>query len=114
MLTQVHPYVQIALGILSNSARVRFLFSVYLPLRLLPQFIMMQSGASSVPILVSKVQSVYGFLLEEDSLAIHNIMRDTLALLAYVIRHCVHFIRDYSEIKNFCTSPQLSHLQCSD
>ena len=49
---------------------------------------MTQSGASSVPILVSKVQSVYGFLLEEDSLAIHNIMRDTLALLAYVIRHC--------------------------
>ena len=105
MLTQVHPYVQIALGILSNSARVHFLFSIYLLLRLFPQFIMTQSGASLVPTLFSKVQSVYGFLLEEDGLAIHNMMRDTLARIAYVIRHCVHFIRDYAELKNLCTSP---------
>ena len=34
MLTQVHPYVQIALGMLSGAARVRLLFSENLFLRL--------------------------------------------------------------------------------
>ena len=75
---------------------------------------MTQSNASSVPTLFSKVRGVYEFLLEEDNMAIHDMMRDTLARIAYVIRHCVHFIRDYSETKNLCTSPTIPFVTLCD
>ena len=75
---------------------------------------MMQNSTSPVPTLLSKVQSVYRFLLEEDILAIHDKMRDTLARIAYVVRDCACFIRDYLEMKDLCMSFQLLHLRCSD
>ena len=93
MLTQVHPHVQIVLGKLSSTTQVCFLFSKNLPFNVsFRQLILTQSRASSeVPILFSTIRSVYGFLLE-DSLAINDMMRDTLARIAYVTRDCAHFM----------------------
>jgi len=58
---------------------------------------------SSISSLLAKVQSVYEFLLEEGTLSSLDAMKDILGDIARVISNCTQFIKDYSEIKNFCT-----------
>jgi len=57
----------------------------------------------SISSLLLKVQNVYEFLLEEDTLSNLDSMKDTLAHIAQMISNCAQFIKDYSETKSLCT-----------
>ena len=57
----------------------------------------------SISDLLLKVQNVYEFLLEEDTLSNLDVMKDTLARIAQVISNCARFIKNYPETKSFCT-----------
>ena len=57
----------------------------------------------SISDLLLKVQTVFKFLLEEDTLSNLDVMKDTLARIAQVISNCAQFIKNYSETKSFCT-----------
>jgi len=57
----------------------------------------------SISSLLIKVQNVYEFLLEKDTLSNLDMMKDTLARIAQVINNCAQFIQYYSETKSFCT-----------
>ncbi|KIM56435.1 hypothetical protein SCLCIDRAFT_29581 [Scleroderma citrinum Foug A] len=84
-ISNVHPYTQMALGVLTGAAQV----------------IIGQANLDySVSSLLSKVRSVYEFLLEEDTKANLDTMKDTLAHIAQVVSSCAQFIENYSEIKN--------------
>jgi len=68
------------------------------------QLIIMQAKLDqSISDLLLKVQNVYEFLLEEDTLSNLDTMKDTLARIAQVISNCAQFIKNYSETKSFCT-----------
>ena len=55
--------------------------------------------------LLSKVQSVYEFLLEEDTKANLDMMKDKLARIAQGVSSCAQFIENYPETTNLCMSP---------
>jgi len=57
----------------------------------------------SISDLLSKVQNVYEFLLEEDTLSNLDTMKDALARIAQVISNCAQFIKNFSETTSFCT-----------
>jgi len=57
----------------------------------------------SISDLLLKVQTVYEFLLEENTLSNLDTMKDTLARIAQAISNCAQFIKNYSETKSFCT-----------
>ena len=57
----------------------------------------------SISTLLLKVQNVYEFLLEEDTISNIEMMKDTLARIAHVISNCAQLIKNYSETKSFCT-----------
>ena len=59
----------------------------------------------SVSSLLSKIRSVYEFLLEEDTKANLDVMKDTLACIAQVVSTSAQFIENYSKTKNFCMPP---------
>jgi len=56
----------------------------------------------SLSSLLSKIQNVYEFLLEEDTKANLDMMKDTLARIAEVVSSYAQFIENYSQTKNFC------------
>ena len=56
----------------------------------------------SISGLLLKVQNVYEFLLEEDTLSNLDMMKDTLAHIAQVVSNSAQFIKNYSETINFC------------
>ena len=58
---------------------------------------------NSVSSLLSKIQRVYEFLLEEDTKANLDTIKDTLGRIAQVVSSYVQFIENYAETKNFCT-----------
>ena len=67
------------------------------------QLITMQANLDhSISSLLLRVQNVYGFLLEEDTLSNFDQMKDTLAHIAQMISNCTQFIKDYSETISFC------------
>ena len=67
------------------------------------QLIIMQANLDqSISDLLLKVQNVYEFLLEENTLSNLDTMKDTLARIAQVISNCAQFIKNYSETKSFC------------
>ncbi|KIM54449.1 hypothetical protein SCLCIDRAFT_1221930 [Scleroderma citrinum Foug A] len=85
-ITNVHPYAHMALGTLTSAA----------------QLIIMQANLDqSISDLLLKVQNVYEFLLEEDTLSNLDVMKDTLARIAQVISNCARFIKNYPETKSF-------------
>ncbi|KAL4062780.1 WD40-repeat-containing domain protein [Scleroderma yunnanense] len=85
-ISNIHPYTQMALGVLTSAT----------------QLIIGQANLDqSVSSLLEKIQRVYKFLLEEDTLANLDTMKDTLARIAHVISNSAQFIKDYSETKNF-------------
>ena len=61
----------------------------------------------SVFCLLSKVQSVYEFLLEDGTKAILDVMKDTLARITQVVSSCAQFIKNYSETKMLCMPLQI-------
>ncbi|KAL4075164.1 hypothetical protein V8B97DRAFT_1544571 [Scleroderma yunnanense] len=85
-IANIHPYAQIALGLLTSAT----------------QLVITQANLdSSVSSLLAKVQNVYEFLLEKDTLSNLCTMKDTLARIAQVINNYAQFIKNYSETKNF-------------
>ncbi|KIM51385.1 hypothetical protein SCLCIDRAFT_33498 [Scleroderma citrinum Foug A] len=78
-IAKVHPYAQLALGLLSCAAKVHFLVDKDMHLTSL----------------------VYEFLLEEDTKANLDVMKDTLARITQVVSTSAQFIKNYSETKNF-------------
>lgn len=101
---QIHPYTQMALGILTGAAQVRpALTDVARNSYHSRQLIITQANLdSSISSLLEKVRSVYEFLLEGDTLSSFDARKDTLGQIAQVISNCAQFIKDYSETKNFC------------
>jgi len=61
----------------------------------------------SVFCLLSKVRSVYEFLLEDGTKAILDVMKDTLARITQVVSSCAQFIENYSETKMLCMPLQI-------
>jgi len=55
--------------------------------------------------LLLKVQNVYEFLLEENTLSNLDMMKNTLARIALVISNCAQFIKNYSETKSYANPP---------
>ncbi|KAI6133843.1 hypothetical protein EV401DRAFT_1579825 [Pisolithus croceorrhizus] len=85
-LSKVHPYAQIALGILAAASHL----------------LMKQANLDkAVSGLLQTIRTVYEFLTEEDTINNIDSMKDTLAKIAWVISDSVQFIKDYSETKNF-------------
>ncbi|KAI5990660.1 hypothetical protein EDD15DRAFT_2578411 [Pisolithus albus] len=85
-LANVHPYAQIALGILTAASNL----------------IIAQANLDHAVLqLLEKVGSVYGFLSEDEIFKNIDSMRDPLAKIARVISACAHFVADYSETTNF-------------
>jgi len=60
--------------------------------------------------LLLKVQNVYEFLLEENTLSNLDMMKNTLARIAQVISNCAQFIKNYSETKSYANPPSLTML----
>ncbi|KAI6118191.1 hypothetical protein F5141DRAFT_1096803 [Pisolithus sp. B1] len=88
-VAQVHPYVQIALGILTAAA----------------QSLVNQANLDhDVSDLLDTVRTVYEFLLEDDTIRNIDSMRETLGKIAQVISDAAWFIKDYSETTSFCMS----------
>ena len=101
---QIHPYTQMALGILTGAAQVRpALTDVTRNSYHSRQLIITQANLdNSISSLLEKVRSVYEFLLQGDTLSRFDARKDTLGQIAQVISNCAQFIKDYSETKNFC------------
>ncbi|KAI5994162.1 hypothetical protein EDD15DRAFT_2435173 [Pisolithus albus] len=85
-LANVHPYAQIALGILTAASNL---------------IIAQANLDNAVSQLLEKVGSVYAFLSEDEIIKNIDSMRDSLANIARVINACAQFIKDYSETTSF-------------
>lgn len=85
-LSNIHPYAQIALGILTAASQV------------LMRQVNIDSAVSG---LLDTVKRVYEFLTEDEQLSKIESMRDTLSKIAQVINDAVQFIANYSATKSF-------------
>jgi hypothetical protein len=54
--------------------------------------------------LVNKLDQVYGFMIQDDTLGQISSMRGILGQISQQTLECARFIRDYSETKSFCES----------
>jgi len=54
--------------------------------------------------LVDKLDQVYGFMIQDETLGQISSMRDILGQISQQTLECARFIRDYSETKSFCES----------
>jgi len=52
--------------------------------------------------LLAKISQTYYFLMEDETLAAIDIMKEMLAQIAQVAQQCAQFIANYSETKKFC------------
>lgn len=85
-LSRVHPYAQLALGILTAAS----------------QLLMKQANLDkAVFSLLKMIRGVYEFLAEEDTINTMNDMKGTLVKIARVISNSALFIKDYSKTKSF-------------
>ncbi|KAI6103926.1 hypothetical protein EV401DRAFT_2201160 [Pisolithus croceorrhizus] len=88
-VAQVHPYAQIALGILTAAA----------------QSLINQANLDrDVSDLFGTVRAVYEFLLEDDTIQNINGMKATLGKIARATSDAARFIKNYSETTSFCMS----------
>ncbi|KIN98191.1 hypothetical protein M404DRAFT_1005561 [Pisolithus tinctorius Marx 270] len=85
-IENVHPYAQIALGILRAASQL---------------IITEATLDNAISELLRKVASVYAFLLEDDTIKNIDTIKVPLAKIARVISACAQFIKDYSEVTNF-------------
>jgi hypothetical protein len=58
----------------------------------------------AVLVLVNKLDQVYGFMIQDETLGQISSMRSILGQISQQILECARFIRDYSETKSFCES----------
>ncbi|KIK26754.1 hypothetical protein PISMIDRAFT_675695 [Pisolithus microcarpus 441] len=85
-IANVHPYAQVALGILTAAANL---------------IISQANLDSAVSGLLEKVGFVYELLLEEDTMKHIDDMRDTLAKIARVVSDAAQFVTNYTKTQNF-------------
>jgi hypothetical protein len=52
--------------------------------------------------LVNKLDQVYGFMIQDETLGQISSMRSILGQISQQTLECARFIRDYSETKSFC------------
>ncbi|KAG2094879.1 uncharacterized protein F5147DRAFT_763842, partial [Suillus discolor] len=85
-LADVHPYAKIALGVLSCASKM----------------VIAQSDRDrAVHCLVDKLDQVYNFMIQDETLDHISSMRDILGQISQQTLECARFIRDYSETKSF-------------
>ncbi|KIK36383.1 hypothetical protein CY34DRAFT_811336, partial [Suillus luteus UH-Slu-Lm8-n1] len=85
-VSQVHPYAKIALGVLSCASKM---------------VIAQSDRDQAVHSLVDKLDQVYGFMIQDDTLSQISSMRGILGQISQQTLGCARFIRDYSETKSF-------------
>ncbi|KIO05784.1 hypothetical protein M404DRAFT_25077 [Pisolithus tinctorius Marx 270] len=85
-IAQIHPYAQIALGILTAAAQ---------------SLINQADLDNEVSNLLDTVRKVYEFLLADDTIQNIDSMKATLGKIAQVISDAARFIKNYSETKSF-------------
>jgi hypothetical protein len=59
----------------------------------------------SVQSLLKKLEEVYHFMLQDDTLGRISSKRNIAERIAQQTLECARFIRDYAKHKNFCKSP---------
>ncbi|KAG2108716.1 uncharacterized protein F5147DRAFT_576621 [Suillus discolor] len=88
-LADVHPYAKIALGVLSCASKM---------------VIAQSDRDQAVHRLVDKLDQVFGFMIQDETLSQISSMRGILGQISQQTLECARFIRDYSETKSFCES----------
>ncbi|KAG2136373.1 uncharacterized protein EDB93DRAFT_1106927 [Suillus bovinus] len=88
-LADVHPYAKIALGVLSCASKM---------------VIAQSDRDQAVNRLVDKLEQVYDFVMQDETLGQISSMRGILGQISQQTLECARFIRDYSETKSFCES----------
>ncbi|KAH7905203.1 hypothetical protein BJ138DRAFT_1165211, partial [Hygrophoropsis aurantiaca] len=84
----VHPYAKIALGVLSTASKI---------------ILAQDSRDEAVLRLLTKLDQVYSFVSQDDTLAQMSSMRTIVARIAQVTMECAEFIRSFAETKGFWT-----------
>ncbi|KAG1868778.1 hypothetical protein C8R48DRAFT_120095 [Suillus tomentosus] len=88
-LADVHPYAKIALGVLSCASKM---------------VIAQSDRDQAVHHLVDKLDQVFDFMIQDETLGQISSMRGILGQISQQTLECARFIRDYSETKSFCES----------
>ncbi|KIM57165.1 hypothetical protein SCLCIDRAFT_29012 [Scleroderma citrinum Foug A] len=85
-ITKMHPYTQMSLTALTVAA----------------QLILSQADIDDdMNDLLAKISHTYHFLMENETLAEIDIVKEMLAQIAQVVQQCAQFIANYSETKKF-------------
>ncbi|KAI6115586.1 hypothetical protein EV401DRAFT_2073378 [Pisolithus croceorrhizus] len=106
----VHPYVRMALSILTFAAHVhltgrnQYHSLTYSSLQLI---IAEANIDNALLALVEKLGYVYTFLLEKDTVKNMKSMKENLGRIVRVISDSAGFIKNYSKTTNFCALPTL-------
>ncbi|KAG2150643.1 uncharacterized protein EDB93DRAFT_1327918 [Suillus bovinus] len=85
-LTNVHPYAKMALGVLSAASKI---------------ILAQTERDQSVQSLLEKLEQLYCFMSQEDTLAQISSQLSIAGRIAQQTLECARFIRDYSEKKSF-------------
>ncbi|KAG2365664.1 hypothetical protein BDR07DRAFT_625260 [Suillus spraguei] len=85
-LADVHPYAKVALGILSAASKI---------------ILAQTERDDSVQSLLEKLEQVYVFMSQDDTLSKIPSQRTIVERIAQQTLECARFIRDYSERKSF-------------
>src|SRR6267154_3958672 len=99
-----------ALGVLSYASQVRLVLpwvasSAQQLLSVPVQIILAQADRDqAVDDLLKKLEEVYGFMTQDKTLDQIESMHNIVAQITQQTLECARFIRDYSEMKNFCES----------
>ncbi|KAG2151029.1 uncharacterized protein EDB93DRAFT_1103260 [Suillus bovinus] len=86
-IADVHPYAKMALGVLSCAAKI---------------IIAQADRDAGVLKLLDKLCEVYSFMTQDEMLGKISSMSAILGKISQQTRECAQFIKDYSEISNFC------------
>ncbi|KAG2356813.1 hypothetical protein BDR07DRAFT_1491450 [Suillus spraguei] len=82
----VHPYAKMVLGVLSAASKI---------------ILAQTERDKSVQSLLDKLEQVYDFMTQDDTLGRISSTRTIAGRIAQQTLECAHFIRDYSENKSF-------------
>ncbi|KAG1873644.1 hypothetical protein DFJ58DRAFT_366515 [Suillus subalutaceus] len=88
-LANVHPYAKVALGALSAASEI---------------ILAQTERDESVQSLLDKLEEVYRFMSQDDTLGQISSKHNTAGRIAQQTLECARFIRDYSKTKSFCKS----------
>ncbi|KAG6327287.1 hypothetical protein ID866_11802 [Astraeus odoratus] len=83
-IADIHPYAKIVLGTLCWASQA-----------------CLTNRDQSINDLLFKIGHVYSFIIEDDTLASINLIREPLAKIGELVRKGVQFIQNYAEVKSF-------------